>query len=90
MPPSPSFLCLFAEHIVYIKEEVPAWWFYQLTEHEKQWGDTDIPGAGSLWHKELVPLFPLTFYSVPALSSLSPLFFIRNNAIVVNYSGNIV
>lgn len=35
--------------------EAPVWWFYQLTDQEKQHSDTNNPGTDSLWQEEFTP-----------------------------------
>lgn len=41
----PAFLCLFAEHVMHIKEDkVPAWRFYQITEQERHIEIQMFPG----------------------------------------------
>lgn len=65
----PSFLCLFVKHITHIKDKVPAWWFYQITEQDEQCRDANISGSVPYDRKSL-PLYFLWHFGVTLLCKL--------------------
>lgn len=70
------------------EDEVPAGWFYQIIEQEKQCRDTDIPRNNSFNYMKNSSLYFLCHFEVSLLCQLLAPLVIKNDSTAAYCSGN--